>query len=1799
MSSKTPNSHRFTLPMLHAPLLRPLQGLLLAGILLLCPDRVAAAGPDNDAFANRTILSGADAVLPVYLLDATQEPGEPNHAPEPLVSSASIWWEWTAPSAGFLTLTPLLSQPSLAVYRGDALAGLEVLARSQTFDARMPGIPVSAGQIVFIAASLWTDAASAGVFVPAPASAQLRFHPLPGNDAFANRIRVSGRQVRLSGHTLGATTEAGEPTAIEAPNGATVWWEWTPTVSGVATYRAVEIAGGSLRAYRGDSLTSLQGLAELSGGSPFPVTAGEPIQFSAMTFVPQWGGPFEAVVSVSGLRIASPASGIALPVPGPLELSLEHLPEGLDRLVVLPGGLSFPVGTTLTHPHLGEGRHRVSVVGVSPEGDAFYSQEILVRVQAGNDAFASAAEVPGNPALLGGDFSVATLEPGEPALPAASAGGSVWWRWRAPATGRVMAGSGSLPQGSPVAIAEYFTGDTLGTLQPVPQQLEPGRLNLNTVFFASAGTTYWIRLSRPSDASAEWASLEFEFQPQAEGDAMGQAEVLPSGNFDRVLAHDYATVEPGEPGPDLPGVGSRWLVFTPPSDGVWGLDLENVWSIESQASLMVFEATGTGNLSPLWGPALSVSVPVTRGTPLLLRLAIPNDLPATLPLTLRSRFTAPPPNDAIASAETLSAEGGDRTGSNDLGTLEPGESPNEAGDRTVWYRFTAPEAGALQVRVASTPEAVFRHHLQWRFAQGDSVPAITWPDRQVFDGEWGVLELDAGESVLVVVGNTLIGAPGPTGFQLEHRFEGRPPNDFWSAAVDLGSPAYVSVRGTNWLATAEPGDPPLGQPAAGRTIWWRWTAPDSGLLEIGAPALVVGVFTGETLASLKPVTAADPPGSVLGGLRIPVATGAAYWIAVDRRASDALPRVSDSTGFDLTLQLGSLRLVQPVADAVLIEGTPLTLSVQPAIPSLDGAWTSVTYREGVVRGGFVLRTNLLTVRSAPFEAAGLAFPAGLHQVQAVATNTQGAVFHSPAVPFRVSPPHDDFANAAVLEGRHLTNPVTWSGSTLETGEPPGPATHRGTLWYRWTAPATGDLQVVVPAGTSFSLYTGTQLNALKALPTSGGGLGYRYSVQAGTEYRGRMAAPLSPVGVVSSGVLRWDLETAVIRQPGEEELFPAGQAVTLLLETTESPATLARVHFDEGSERIATLTAPPWRWVWQQPSSGRHTVTARMETVSGEILPGGSRTFRVGPGNDGFPQAVVLTGSSGREASNTLGATPEIPGDTSGDIWFEWTAPADGLLQVRSEGLGGFVQSRLYTGATVPTLQEVPNRIDSGGGFGRGEWAVSAGITYRLVVAQSNAESDGTPFDLLWEFLPPTPNDHFASRQPLDGESGDVLANVVLATLEPGEPDYGFDYPVIASVWWTWTPPRDGLLEIAFPDDNAPANSVRPMSGSSLSVLLPLDAIGRPPVFQPGPRLYPVAGGVPVSLVYVSGLANRSDLRWRWRFLPLPANDPMAAAASLEGTQQSVTGSTLGATHEPGEPFPSDSLFNTVWWRWTAPVDGDLLLTLQDLRQTHGIAVYRGASHLSATYLVNTWVNPTAPPSPLVLRVTAGETYQILVGSTEAPGQPFTLELGMRLRPANDNFAQRQRVEGSQWTVEGANWRSTREFREPLHHGRFGGRSVWYAWRAPADGEVALALEGAYSQFTLLAAYEGSRVDQLTEVASVEVGDWNAPLRFRARAGQEYALALDGASGAESGFLLALQLTPETSVPVVELRPSGDQGLQITTPGIPPGVWGLEMSFNLQDWALVMNLQASGPRVVDLPRDPEQPVQFFRVRRLE
>jgi hypothetical protein len=120
---------------------------------------------------------------------------------------------------------------------------------------------------------------------------------------------------------------------------------------------------------------------------------------------------------------------------------------------------------------------------------------------------------------------------------------------------------------------------------------------------------------------------------------------------------------------------------------------------------------------------------------------------------------------------------------------------------------------------------------------------------------------------------------------------------------------------------------------------------------------------------------------------------------------------------------------------------------------------------------------------------------GGHKVQARAIGQYGLVSLSAEVWFELipAPPANDlFSNRLPLAGFLLSVPANSEYATREAGEPdPFAAPGDGTLWWTWTAPASGLLKVQSSPGywasSLLSVWIGSTLAQLHLVATNAGG----------------------------------------------------------------------------------------------------------------------------------------------------------------------------------------------------------------------------------------------------------------------------------------------------------------------------------------------------------------------------------------------------------------------------------------------------------------------------------------------------------------------------------------------------------------------------------------------------------------------------------------------------------------------------------------------------------------------------------------
>ena len=190
------------------------------------------------------------------------------------------------------------------------------------------------------------------------------------------------------------------------------------------------------------------------------------------------------------------------------------------------------------------------------------------------------------------------------------------------------------------------------------------------------------------------------------------------------------------------------------------------------------------------------------------------------------------------------------------------------------------------------------------------------------------------------------------------------------------------------------------------------------------------------------------------------------------------------------------------------------------------------------------------------------------------------------------------------------------------------------------------------------------------------------------------------------------------------------------------------------------------------------------------------------PTNDYFTNATVLTNDypDFYEDSN-VGATTEPGEPTYGgligaSVWYQWTAPTNGVVTFDAYDLADLFNTELlvYTGNSVSNL----TLITIGNGIYDAETSFTA--TQGEVFAISVAGDYGAagPFELDWDiYVPPVPptNDDFSTPTVLTGDSGSTNVDNTYATAETGEPSHA-GFPASHSVWYQWTAPSDGEVTL-------------------------------------------------------------------------------------------------------------------------------------------------------------------------------------------------------------------------------------------------------------------------------------------------------------------------------------------------------------------------------------------------------------------
>ena len=523
---------------------------------------------------------------------------------------------------------------------------------------------------------------------------------------------------------------------------------------------------------------------------------------------------------------------------------------------------------------------------------------------------------------------------------------------------------------------------------------------------------------------------------------------------------------------------------------------------------------------------------------------------------------------------------------------------------------------------------------------------------------------DSGDaSVAVVVGESEM----PVAVQ-------RSPNDAFAMAKKLdgmgGETTFDIVS-----ATPDPGEPAfrfVDGPSRGRSLWYVWTAPESGLARVTIPKstpgdhaafVIVDAFPDGPMAGLKAIGL----GRLGGGKTFFVVEGETYRIRLSTHASflrevSALPELTLGWGPASRPDNDNYALASAIEGASGAQiGSNQGATTEPAEFMGNSSATSARTTTGWAgsvwfrwtapsTGDFRFSVNRESLVVAAFAGDHLSAARMVSGIPAYGVRTDGIVFPATegaeyrigvatgsalwaGTEFQLSwetgsrrfASNDDFADAAPTSGNSAFGRVAFDAMTVEHGEPVASGVR--TAWWRWQRSEEGRYTWLVRRPTGFSsdevplqmaVFSGGDLAGLETVAMDEGtgthALALTFDAQADTAYHVSLGLPRD----AAQTPLDSSLIQMVWGRTPENDDFANAAALVGMSGTVGGSNEFATV---ESGERTGALGDSSLWWTFE-PSEGGWV---RFELDG----PGGSKLVIYRIGADGGMELVRISRNLG------------------------------------------------------------------------------------------------------------------------------------------------------------------------------------------------------------------------------------------------------------------------------------------------------------------------------------------------------------------------------------------------------------------------------------------------------------------------------------------------------------------------------------------------------------------------------------------
>ena len=385
---------------------------------------------------------------------------------------------------------------------------------------------------------------------------------------------------------------------------------------------------------------------------------------------------------------------------------------------------------------------------------------------------------------------------------------------------------------------------------------------------------------------AGWLDPSAELGGNPPNDSFADASQLAGNTSDVTGSNLNATHEAGEPTHAGAGGGkSVWWSWTAEQAGTVfidtrGSDFNTVLAVYTGTAVNALNAVASNDDD---GESVQSRVSVSAASGETYHIAVDGSGGASGAIALHLGFDAaePPGNDVFANAKAISGPAGSDMGSNLGAGKEAGEPAHagNAGGHSIWWRWTAAEAGQLAVNTFNSP-----FDTTLGVYAGDAVNGLT--ALAANDDTPGTLNsrvtvaVAAGEVYSIAV-DGFDGAQGP--IALAWSFATAVDNDNFANARTLTGESGQDT-GSCIGAGQEDGEPDHGFNSF-NSVWWQWQAPSTALYTFETAGsdfdTVLAVYTGAEVGTLTAVGSNDDAdGQLTSSLGFSAQADTVYRIAV-------------------------------------------------------------------------------------------------------------------------------------------------------------------------------------------------------------------------------------------------------------------------------------------------------------------------------------------------------------------------------------------------------------------------------------------------------------------------------------------------------------------------------------------------------------------------------------------------------------------------------------------------------------------------------------------------------------------------------------------------------------------------------------------------------------------------------------------------------------------------------------------------------------------------------------------------------